>query len=245
MDTTGLRQRRPISHSHSTGNNDQPDQDSHDKEFKHDFQKRSDDDFETIVRSEIIAAIDDSLTKNHATNPNGFDSFHILEQEARKMLASVEASTVRDRLAHKHNVYMTTRRRFFYLVGFLCLVCPVLVIFDSLISFFPPNHIEVLHYASGEDTSYGIASRICLNVILTARSLSEANTRKNSAYMSGCFGILAMLLLLVRYKTSKRPVLTQKQRKEMVIIKQMIEEELRKKKNLLAISRTPSCSSMQ
>lgn len=246
MESTGLRQRRGISciKTIPLGTREKyfvPDKRV--RKVEQDLEKTYDDDFETIVRSEIIAAIDESLSKNNTNDQSGMDSFQILEQEAKKMIDSVEASTARDRFAHKHNAYMKRRQQLFYLLGLLCLVCPMLITFDLLVSLFPANHINVLQYESQQSTTYGKVSRACLNVIRTARSLSQANASKGSAYVSACLGCLAILLLLVRHTTPRRPILTEKQCKRMASIKTMIEEELSRKKALLDTPETSRCSS--
>lgn len=233
MESTGLRRRRlphaPLNPLSEEQEIKQPPS-NHQEKFDASLSEGCSDDFEKIVRSEINAAINGSLIRNAASIHAGLDSFKILEQEAAKMLESVEATVLRDRVAQGHNKLMRRRELLLYFLGLLCLICPVLVIFDKLMAFFPPNHLEILRYASQQDSFFGTVSRGCLQTLTAARVISEANKSTRSAYVSGCFAMLGALLLLVRYSTPRMAIMNKVQRQQMSTIKFMISEELQKKK---------------
>lgn len=182
--------------------------------------------FESIVRAEINAAIEESFSRNKAQTQGTVERLKLLEDEAQKMLDSVEAAKARDDFSRKHNLRMKNRERIICGFGMLCLVCPVLVIFSKVMTLFPKHHVEILQYASQQDSLYGATSRFCLKAVLTARHVSDANFRSGYAYFWGCFGAMVLLLLLVRHTTTKHAILTAGQREQIAKIKLLIEQEL-------------------
>lgn len=220
MDFTGLRQ-RGCSQS----------QDFRIKEMKYsDPHISKSNDFTSVVRAEIVTAIEESLTRKNSFIRDRSDLFKILEDEAQKMFDSVEAAQARDEYSRKYNKRMQTREHMYRFVGMFCLVCPVLLSFNAMMSLLPGNHVEVLQYAAQEHNVYGRASRFCLSTVNIARTVSQANTKNGFMYLWGSLGATMLLLLLVRHTTTKLVTMSTEQRAQMESIRELIQTELEKKK---------------
>lgn len=181
--------------------------------------------FEAIVRAEVHAAIEESLSRNKTQTQGTVERLKVIEDEAQKMLDSVEAAKARDAFNRKHNWQMKKREWILCGFGMLCLLLPVLVIFNRVMYLFPKHHVEILQYASQQDNLYGMTSRFCLKAVLTARHVSDANLRSGCVYFWGCFGAMALLLLLVRHTTTKHAILTSGQHEQIAQIELLIERE--------------------
>lgn len=187
-------------------------------------------DFDCIVRSEVEAAIDESFARNSPFIKSRSDILQLLENEAQKMFDSVAAAKKRDEASKMHNKEMETRERVFRLIGLGCLMCPVLVIFNAIISLIPGDPVEVLEYAAQEESTYGAVSRLCLKTILMASKVSQANIRNGYIFLWGSVGAMALLLVLVRHTTVKFATMSPQQLMQMDCMERLIREELETRK---------------
>lgn len=192
--------------------------------------------WESILRSDIHTAISECLRGSKPEPSTIAGHVRILENEASKMLDSVEAAVVRDDFSHRHNDRMRRRERLICCAGMLCLLCPAFVFFNKIMTLFPEHHEEILQYASQQDNLYGATSRFCLTMIRTARSVSNANANSGFTLFWGCFGAMAILLVLVRHATTKHSVMSAAQRNQIAEMKVLIEEEVQNAKSIILAS---------
>jgi len=182
MDATGLRKRRGVKHSSI------PTEETESKTSSAEYSKhRSEVDFRKTVQSEITAAIEESLTRNNKGAQNGDDCLKVIDEEASKMFDSVRAAEERDDQNRYHNVRMERRQRFLSVLGVFCMACPVLLVFDSMMSFFPEDHVRTLELASQQVSLFGATSRFCLRTVTVARQVRLSNNEEEGVYLWGCF----------------------------------------------------------
>lgn len=217
METTGLRLRRRAAVSDITNRQTQPTS----ADIRDDSLLWND-----TVRAEINAAFDESLKRNRGVEAKPVDNFIIIEQEAVKMFDSVVAAEERDDLNRRHNRRMQSRHIFLSTVGIFCMAYPVLLMFDAMMKLFPDNHVRTLEIASQQPSMFGSASRFCLHILLLARQSHQSNVEEGGAYLCGCLGALVLILLFVRHTTERRIVMTPDQRRQVNMMRILIQEQL-------------------
>lgn len=220
----GLRRRHPAEAKEST--NFRRDSSADDAS-----RQESKEDFIAMMRSEVKAALDDSLRSRKGDNKNKGNAYQDVEGEIKRMFQSVDEAQTRDDESQSHNRKLRTKQSLVSILGFFCLVCPALIVFDSFMSFIPHEDIEVLEYASQQRTLFGTTSRFCLTVLRTAEKVRMVNDETKGSFIWGCFGALSLLLLWMRFALVRQKVLSDEQREQLQCIRLTIREQLEIKKN--------------
>lgn len=198
-------------------------------------------DLTLIMRHDLPHALENSPRREEHVDAAVDGRRELLDRKTQRMRASIEELKAVDEFSREHNCRMMKWELFLRGLGLMCLICPVLIVFAMLTTLFPKNYIEVLQYASQQPDFVGVASRLCLQVVSTARFISDANLQSGSSYLFGCCGALILLLLLVRTTVKKHKVLTTYHHEQIRKIEKLIEEETRLTKSSL-IRTLPQCN---
>lgn len=116
---------------------------------------RGDMDATTRIRSEIGAAIDESLARHRALGLDPQRAFESVAGEAMVMAKHAEKVIAADKKARAHNKKVGRYSTAISLAGVCCLVVPILLIFDKITIFLPDDFKEVLSMGAQEDTMFG------------------------------------------------------------------------------------------
>lgn len=176
-----------------------------------------------------VREVFEQTLKMRTQSTQNISGLEILQEEAKRLTESVQAATRRDNENRKFNRNAQLKELICLLIGSICLLCPVLVLFDALLSYVPMVDVRSLEFASQQNDRLGQLSRFCVFIIRLADGMKIANRDCGGSYIAGCFGALFLILIFLHQTSSRRVILSPDQRKKLLRLQKVIQEELEKK----------------
>jgi hypothetical protein len=113
----------------------------------------------TSLQTALCEAMDTTLATSRSKGLSERAAIQMLQTEANRILNSIGETLSRDHTAIIHNRAMRKREASLSIAGIVCLVFPILVLFDTLTQFLPGEFRSVLAVGAQDDSSFGALSR--------------------------------------------------------------------------------------